>query len=291
MQKTFFNFLRKVGKAVSGKGLAKLPFAVPLYQFFYHRLKPKGIVTAQSYGHKMLVNANDTGMAPYLIMHGWYDKGQTDFFKHILKPGMVFIDIGANIGYFSLIAASIVGSAGKVVAFEPDDEHFDLLRRNIENNNYKNITPIKMAVSDTTGVVEFYRNPVNLCAHSLIESEGYSMVKVAATTLDDFFHDERIDVIKIDVEGAEPIALRGMRGVIRNNKNLILVSEFFPEGLSRSGYKPEQYLQDLHNLGFSLFQIVDDPGEDPKPILPERFSAISRGEGINKLANIVCVRQ
>ena len=85
IKKITFNFFKAFGKFVSGKGLAKVPFAVPVYQFFYKKLKPSGVVEVEVGRHTMLVNSQDTGLAPPLIMHGEFSPAETDTLRKILK--------------------------------------------------------------------------------------------------------------------------------------------------------------------------------------------------------------
>jgi len=291
IKKIIFNLFRKIGQLISGKGFARLPFAVPVYQFFYKQLKPKGIVEVHAAGHTILINSKDTGLAPPLIMHGIFSPAETEVIRSILKPSMVFVDIGANIGYFSLIAARVVGEKGMVYAFEPDNEHFQLLQKNIKKNGYTNITSVKKAVSDTTGVASFYLKKDNLCAHSLIPNEKDSVVEVETITLDEYFKtNNNIDVIKIDVEGAEPAVFRGMQKVISINKKIALITEFYPNALKRCGVSPETYLQSIIDSGFILYRIDEEKQKRPSLIDVKMIPALSRGEGIQKLINILCLK-
>lgn len=257
-----FNFFKKLSRLVSGRGLSKLPFAANVYQFIYRKLKPKGIVeiiTAEN--HKMFVDSRDTGMAPYFIMHGDFIPDEAEILKKILKPGMVFVDIGANIGYFSLIAAKLVGSAGKIFAFEPDENNFSLLQKNINANGYKNITAIKKAVSDKVGTAKFYLEKENLCAHSLILKENRDFTEVETISLDDYFKDKKIDVVKIDVEGMEPSVLSGMEHLIKSNESMAIITEYYPNAISRAGYSPGDYLESLRKNGFNLVNFGNQTGK------------------------------
>lgn len=247
----------------------KLPGVGKLYRFFYVKLKPSGIVQVFSEGHKIFIDSKDTGIAPFLLMGKPFAPDEIALLKKILKPGMVFVDIGANIGYFSLIASKLIGETGKVFSFEPDPDNFFLLEKNIKANNYKNIIAVKKAVADKIGKAKLYLDKENLCGHSLVSKEGNKFVETETITLDEFFrNNKKIDVIKIDVEGFEPVALEGMKEIIKSNDNLILITEFYPNALKRAGYSPEKYKDDLINLGFNLTEF---------------------GEG-KKLVNILCVK-
>lgn len=257
-----FNIFKKLSRFISGRGLAKLPFATTIYQFIYRKLKPRGIIeiiTAEK--HKMFVDSRDTGMAPYFIMHGDFIPDEVNILRKILKPGMVFVDIGANIGYFSLIAAKLVGPAGKIFAFEPDENNFSLLQKNIEVNGYKNITAVKKAVSDKTGLAKFYLEKENLCAHSLAPRENRDFMEVEIMSLDDYFKDKKIDVVKIDVEGMEPSVLSGMEKLIKSNESMAIITEYYPNAISRAGYSPNDYLESLRKNGFNLVNFGNQTGK------------------------------
>lgn len=264
-----------------------MPFASRLYQFFYKRLRPSGIIMIQVVGHQIFINAADTGIAPWLLTGREFAPDEAMVLRRLLKPGMVFADVGANIGYFSLIAARAVGGGGKVFAFEPDEENFSLLQRNIRDNGYKNVVAIKKAVSDKTGRARLYFEQENLCAHSLVPKTGQNFQEVETVSLDDFFRGQKVDVIKIDVEGTEPAVLVGMQKLIEANPELVLLTEFYPAALRRFGVLPEQYLRDLKSVGFLLYQLGQNGAL--QAILNTQIPALARGEGISKLANLVCV--
>lgn len=291
MQETLFNFFKKTAELVAGKGLGHLPYASRIYKFFYNGLKPTGIIEVRGDGHTFYINAADTGLTPPLLMHGAFAPTETTLFKRLLEPGMVFVDIGANIGYFTLLAARAVGPTGTVYGFEPDDEHHMLLEKNAKRNNYTNIVAVKMAASDTIGTASFYLQKDNLCAHSLLPDATSTEVKVAVTTLDEYFKTEsRVDVIKVDVEGAEPKVMAGMKQVIAANHKIALLTEFFPDALRDSGVDPQSYLQDIVDLDFLLYRVDEDPQKNLTRITVDMIPAISKGEGIHKLINILCLK-
>ena len=95
---------------------------------------------------------------------------------------------------------------------------------------------------------------------------------------------------KVDVEGAEPAVLNGMKKLIEVNKNIAMIIEFYPKAIKRFGVSPVQFLNDLKNFGFTLYAIPETPETEPKEIHVENFSALARGEGISKLVNILCIK-
>lgn len=289
-KQNIFSLFKKFTSKIAGKGFGKLPFAVLIYQFFYRLLIPRGIVEVKSEGNTFFINSNDTGLAPHLLMHGEFAPGELHTLGKLLKPGMTFVDVGANIGYFSLMAAKAVGSSGKVYAFEPENENYNLLQKNIDENNYINVTPIKKAVSDIVGTTKFYLRDDNLCAHSIVPREGDHVVEVETTTLDEYLKGVQVDVVKIDVEGAEPKVLKGMQELIRANKSMAIVIEFYPKAIDEFGYPPIQLLNDLKNADFTLYRIGEKSNEMPVKIEPKEFAALAEGEDIPKLINILCLK-
>lgn len=126
----------------------------------YEKLKPKGIdsivLIDNVQGNKMYVNTEDKSIVPYLLLDHVWEKYKTELFKKIITQGMTVVDIGASIGYYTLIAAKLVGKTGVVYAFEPEPCNYELLIKNIELNGFTNIVPIKKAVSNRHGKAKLY---------------------------------------------------------------------------------------------------------------------------------------
>lgn len=181
-----------------------------------------------------------------------------------LRPGAVVVDVGANVGYHTLMAARHVGPAGKVIAFEPAIDNCDLLARSVAANGLGNVAIHAVAVADTGGVVGFAPDDSNGGIDpDPGENAGYPH-RVPAVTLDGCLADEpRIDVIKLDIEGAEGRALRGMGAILARHRPVLIV-EFTPHGLAeRSRMAPEEFLSRLRASGYELRTIDRDrgPGE------------------------------
>jgi FkbM family methyltransferase len=160
-----------------------------------------------------------------------------------------FIDIGANVGYFTCILAHLAGSDGSVVAFEPEPNNLRLLRQNIALNQIRNarVEPVALGAKDDTASLFIYKNS-NQGRHSLVASAGMTQIDVPVRRLDDVLRAqdrrfESIDLIKIDVEGYEPFALAGATDSISNARAIAL--EFSPDLIRKTGLDPAAFLGDL----------------------------------------------
>jgi FkbM family methyltransferase len=213
---------------------------------------------AEVRGHRMFLDPTDGIVSPTLLQDGVFEPTETELLEREIGPGDVVLDVGANIGYYTLLFARRVGPQGRVFAFEPDPANFQLLRRNVRANGYRNVTLVPAAVSDRTAPTRLYLCRENKGDHRLYDSrDDRPSIEVPATTLDDYFaaYDGPIDVIKLDIQGSEGRALRGMSGLLRRHPGLKLTTEFWPIGLERAGTDPRGYLEDLIRWGFRLHEI------------------------------------
>src|SRR3989304_10413899 len=232
LRKLLLSMPGKLASFIAGKGFCNFPLVTWIHSFFYHHLKPSGIILIDVQGSKMYVDSRDIGVAPFLLEWGFYEKYETELFKKLVKKRMVVLDIGANIGYYTLIAAHLVGDEGKVFAFEPDPYNYNLLCKNIEVNGYRNVIPVRKAVFSKSGKMELFLDKSNLGGHSLSEAnvDKGASIMVEITSLDEYFENtnHKIDVIKMDVQGSEMEVLNGMTNIINQNEKLEIITEFWP---------------------------------------------------------------
>lgn len=240
----YWSIIHRLYKLPNGK---KILF--PIVSFF----KPSYVNIE---GHKMYIIKSDDTVSEELIINKTWESLETEVFKQNIKNGDTVIDLGANLGYYSLIAARIVGEKGKVYAFEPDEENFQILEKNIKANNYKNIIPVKMAVSDKIGNIKLYLSPGNKGDHRIYDQNaGRNTVTIKSTTLDNYFKNQKVDLIKIDIQGSEMDAIKGAKKIINANKNIKVITEYQAELLEANNSKPVDYLNLLTSLGFELYDI------------------------------------
>jgi len=202
------------------------------------------------------------GWAPKMkFMFGLYEPGTTALCKEIVKPGMYVMDVGAHIGYYTLLFSKLVGSDGRVYAFEPHPQIFEMLRYNTRNR--KNVVLLRKAVSNKMGEREFFFSKKTTGSHSFYTTEFTTgSCRVETVYLDEFFRAEgikRCDLIKIDVEGAEPLVIEGMRNLIKSADKLLIILEFNPSTLRSGNHNPEGFL-DVLLKKFNVYVINEQDG-------------------------------
>jgi FkbM family methyltransferase len=285
MRKILFPVYKKAAKILSGHGLGKFYPVRVVNNFLISHLKPP---FAEVDGHKMFW---DSGGILGLLIHGIYEPLETELVKKEIKKGEVVLDIGANIGYYTLIFAKLVGEEGKVFAFEPDPTNFSLLKKNVELNGYKNVVLVQKAVSNKTGKIRLYLSKDNRADHRIYNSgDGRQSIESEATRLDDYFknYDGKIAFIKMDIQGAEGGALQGMFNLLKKN-NVKIAMEFCPIGLKRFGMEPEECLKLLTESGFTLYEIAERE-KKIKPVDIPKLLEIYTPEEENR-TNLFCQRE
>ena len=204
-------------------------------------------------GYKMFL---DDGDSLLLSKYGFHDLFTTYVIRRLIHSGDTFLDIGAHIGYYTLIASEIVGKKGKVFAFEPDQTNFALLKRNVEENGCDNVTLVNKAVSNKNGITKLYICADNTGDHRIYDADlGLDTIDVETVRLDDYFKDEPIDSIKMDVQGAEGLATEGMHSLLQKNNGVKIVTEFCADMIEKTGSDPLQFLKQITENGNKLYFI------------------------------------
>lgn len=197
---------------------------------------------------KMVVHPNDYSVGNSILRNKGYEMHVSKAIKSQLKSGDTFVDVGANIGYFTLLAASIVGETGHVYAFEPNPNNCALIRENIALNGYANVTVLPYALAESKQTLNYHGASVNSNGQvsDMTTGDQEAFVKVEAVALDDILlESEKITVLKMDIEGAEARAFAGMSQIIDKFQPLIF-TEFSPELLTHVSHTaPEDYLISL----------------------------------------------
>jgi len=246
---------------------------------------------------KIYIRENDREIGSFIVRERYYEPHVTREMQRILRPGYVFLDIGANIGYFCLLAASIVGDSGKVVGFEPNPDNCELLKLSIEINGFRNISLHANAVAERAQTLLLEVGGSNgrimpapsqmaddISTHANVQNvatQGYGYFLVQAVAVDEVLQDvEQLHVVKMDIEGAEPLALKGMLRIIQKHHPVIF-TEFSPSFIERtSKTAPEAYLDDLRSLGYDIFAI------EPEAISPAPLSNVQIMETVDRYTRL-----
>ena len=197
-----------------------------------------------------------------------YEPHVTSVVRKTLKAGDVFLDVGANVGYFTLLAASLV-EGGKVIAVEPNPQNLQLLYSSLLENGSTNVRVHPYAASDQATILRFTTVGSNGGVVTEHAKSQEHFLLVPALRLDDLLAGEaRLDLMKIDIEAHEPAAIRGMETLIRRLKPK-LITEFHPWAMQLNNVEPPAaYLEQIYSLGYDI-SIIQDSGD----LLPAAGSA------------------
>lgn len=215
-------------------------------------------------GFDLYVHLDDWAVGARIAVKRRYEAHVTAAIRPYLRPGSVFVDVGANIGYYTLLAASRLGPDGKIFAFEPGAANCDLLQKSVAHNAFTNVQLFPHAVADTARMVGLTMDDSNGVIHAAAPAEGRE--QVTAVPLDDALADQpRIDVIKMDIEGAEGLALQGATQLLQRHHPVVF-TEFRPPAIAnRSQMDPADFLNRLRALSYDLRVIDRTSGVNPMP--------------------------
>lgn len=267
--------------------LLKVPGLMNALRRIYRRMKPSGpiLLRLEKLRLNLYVNPRDEVDTPSILTGDLPEQNEVKIFKRNLRPGMTVIDIGANIGYYSLIAARSVGKKGRVYAFEPEPGNFDVLNLNISTNRFsKIVTPIQKAISNQTGRSEFFLDRRNFGAHSFsesnIEMEKGGRIEVETITMNDFLKQEKIKVnfVKIDTQGAEGLIFEKASDLL-SFPRLTILMEFWPQGMRNIGSDPLGLLRKLKKEKFKMSVSIN--GKVVEEEIPRIMRAAEKGRYVN----------
>jgi FkbM family methyltransferase len=271
--------LGRVKRSLDRYGLTRLSLAMGGAGYVKHRWFREFDEQSQE-GVWATLNGLKVCMPPRFIAHyvlQEYEELTQRTFRESVQKGNVVVDIGAHIGYYSLLAARLVGETGTVHAVEPCHETTAFLQKSIQANRFTNIAVHSCAAGSRHGLREFqitgssdshgfYRHP---------NTGTVRTVEVMQEPLDGII-EGRVDIVKIDVEGAEIEVLEGMRDILMHNRKLALWAEWFPAGMQSAGRSPSELPERLRSLGFQQIRVIDDIAKTICPV-EDVAAAVSAG--------------
>jgi FkbM family methyltransferase len=199
----------------------------------------------------------------YLLGKALAERRELTRLRSLIVPGMVIVDVGANVGFYTLEMAAWVGPGGRILAFEPDPVNYRLLQTRVAKAMFTNIDLYRVALGDETGHATLYSSAYNRADNRLSRSHLERHVEVCDVelhTLDEFLVARDIhviDALKIDVQGSEFNVLRGALKTLHAGVRWMWI-EFSPGHLRGAGSDPERFLENLGELGMDMFELTDD---------------------------------
>jgi FkbM family methyltransferase len=230
-----------------------------LVHWFLFKVIPKKVRIFDQFD--LLLNPKDPVISGALTF-GVYEPFEQIVFKTVCRSGFNVLDIGANVGLYTGIAASQVGPGGLVISIEPHPESFKFLTLTCAENHFTNVRPFNVAAGDAPRNVQLFLTDKNKGDSRIYDPTGTrAHIDTKMIVLDDLLKEQqidRIDLIKMDIQGAEGLAVAGLRETLKKAKSLIVFSEFWPWGLLQTGVDPFDFLTTFQELGFSIFRIQEE---------------------------------
>lgn len=229
-----------------------LPRADALNKLLIDLYARNPVAVVRTHGFDIFLDPADMGISPSIGVLGWYELKTTEFFIKLVESGSTVIDVGANVGFFTLLAANLAGKGGVVLSFEPDPTTFSLLSRSVQRNNFGNVRLFQECISDTDGQRTLYLSDTHHKGlHSISRDLGGQRITVQSARLDTVADKSKIgaiDLLKIDVEGAEPEVLDGATRLLSEHRVRNIIMEWeHPEVWARR--------KDIFEMIFQRFDV------------------------------------
>ena len=211
--------------------------------------------------YKMYVDTTDVWISSHLLLDGFWEIWVTEAIAALVKPGMVVADVGANLGYFTLLMADLVGPTGHVHAFEPNPVMLRRLRRNVTVNGFAGYTAVHdKALADVDGAIVSFHIPDENPGGGAITRHTHHIengaIEIETVRLDARPEWHAIELMKVDVEGAEELVWRGAKGLLEGDKLRTVLMEFNTERYADS----PGFLAAMRAHGFSIGLVEPDQG-------------------------------
>jgi len=212
--------------------------------------------------YRVYIDPRDRVIAKKLILYGGYETHEIELLCSFVQPGDCVLDVGANIGLYSLALSRAVGPEGRVIAVEPDPDNLALLRRNLQTNGCANVSVVSDALGDESKDVLLYESNDNRGALSTSDVLGVGAKRAIGVRMrrgDSVMAELGVTarIAKIDVEGAEPLVIAGLGTRLPQ----VLLFEFVPWMLRAAGHDPPAFLRSLISSGYTLSSVDPDTGK------------------------------
>jgi len=245
------------------------------------------------YGFKMFLPASYVGMIIMALDGVLFHPTLVDIAAKAIRPGDIVIDGGSNVGFFTLLAGRLLQGKGRVFAFEPDPDSFELLRKNVECNGLRGVTEMaELALTNSNGSFDFSVAVDEPMLSGLLARPDIPgrVIRVRGMRLDDYLKalgQRHVDVIKLDLEGAEPEALLGMREALRSAR--LLVFEVNEPQLKAVGVDSLTLIRQTAEAGsFDYVAFIDERNNRICPWDQEDFLRVLQDY---KFVNVLCAKR
>jgi FkbM family methyltransferase len=254
-----FDWLIEACRSISFRGKARL--LSPM-------VPRRGMRCALVHGFRMSLDLSEH--IQRMMYLGAYEPWETRVVRRYLAPGMCVVDVGANVGYFSLLASACVGRTGRVIAVEPSSPPADRLAHTLAQNHISNIRLVRCGLGRAAGESLLYDPLPDNHAPTMFGAAGAASCIVPVRTLDQLAESERlddVDLLKLDVEGYEPEVLAGATGLLSTGRIRAILCEFNEHWLTRGGTSARQLYGHIVDCGF----VDRNKGDAPGSKLDTRF--------------------
>jgi FkbM family methyltransferase len=237
---------------------------------------PDGAVELDTLFGTLWFDGEDRKLTPWIRRHATWEADVVRLLERMLRPGATFVDVGANVGFHSVVAARLVGPDGRVFSIEPDPFSLALLRANLWRHRCSNATVLPVAAAAGPGRVRLAPDAEGRSGSSLVPAGG---IEVEAARLDDLLGGTVVDVLKVDVEGAEPLVVRGAQDTIARSPRLLAIVEL-RHGRHLDGSDAPDVLASYVRQGFEL-GLLRPSGETTSAGVDEVLAAVEPGQTTN----------
>ncbi len=247
------------------------------------------------------LDLSDPVVSGALALHV-FEPSELAFFQEHCRGPLTLVDIGANVGLYTVLAMHQLNADGRIVAFEPHPGSFAFLQKNVSANldaasTCSRVEALNLAAAPERGLQELRLNPENRGDNRLYRGtyqgkiEQWECLPVEGRPVDDVLAElgiEQVNFVKIDIQGYEQKAISGFQRTLARSQNVILMSEFWPKGLREAGGDARAYLEMLAGLGFRLYELRERPRGKVVPL--EDWEALIARLPERKYANIIGVK-